>query len=36
LQIQLYSNSTGYPYIYATCFGFHLGHPQAYQLKKKP
>ena len=28
-----YFNSVCYPYMYATCFGLYLGHPQACQYK---
>jgi hypothetical protein len=30
---QVYFNLFGYPYIYATCFGQHIGHHLAYQHK---
>jgi hypothetical protein len=28
-------NSINYPYMYATCFGLYLGHPQACQYKNR-
>ena len=30
---QVYFNSAGYPYMYATCFGLFLGNPQTCQYK---
>jgi len=33
--VQVYFNSDGYTYMYATCFGLYLGHPQARQHKNR-
>jgi hypothetical protein len=32
---QVYLNSVCYPYVYATCCGLYLGHPQTYQYNKQ-